>query len=51
MTKRRRTRAPTCSILEKEERADNAGGIDPTSKGATRKPDAADGTDTEREDS
>jgi hypothetical protein len=36
---------------EAEERADNAGGIDPTGKGAARGPDAASGADTQREDS
>jgi hypothetical protein len=34
--------------LKKEEQADNAGGIDPTSKGAARKTDASGGSNTKR---
>jgi hypothetical protein len=34
----------------KEEQANNARGIDPTSKGAARRPDAASGVDAKRED-
>jgi hypothetical protein len=44
-------RAPTCSILEKEERADDAGGTDPTGKGAARRSDGTSGADAKREDS
>jgi hypothetical protein len=35
---------------KKEERADNAGGIDPIGKGAARRPNAVSGADTKRED-
>jgi hypothetical protein len=49
-TKRRTTRAPTCSILRKGGVSRQRWGIDPTGKGAAGGPDATSRADAQRED-